>query len=337
MTHLTPRKWRELVQKEIGAVPDAVWKTFIENENEYIDVANDESDISGETADGLNYLLERIEIVLKNFHRTQSKTPQLPKKSIATKKVVNTINIPFDNQIPALSRVIAFLLNREADILEFRKVVLGGQLLAPSEIWPWLEKVSEEEPFKKEKHLHKLFWLSYPQEDGKPFSMLPVKENGSLHWLSVLAKKYKVFWKEASAVYFILTGRHVPIRKTEAAYGCDEYNTAYISLRVPPSLSGDEVRSLYLDARKHIEGLPGVTDPRGLTEKHLVLAVFAVEEHGSWRKKLRNWNCKYPDWIVKDRSTFARDCRDAYERLTGWKWVDGDKKIGHIDEASINV
>ena len=99
-----------------------------------------------------------------------------------------------------------------------------------------------------------------------------------------------------------------------------------VTLEVSPHLPGAKVEKLYLEERKEL--LKDVRrekeKSRKLTEKHLTLAVFAVKELGSWAMKLTKWNRKYPQWAYPDtaRSTFARDCRTAYERLTGWKWEE---------------
>jgi len=66
---------------------------------------------------------------------------------------------------------------------------------------------------------------------------------------------------------------------------------------------------------------------RRISEKHIQLAVFAAKEfaakeNGSWVYKMKKWNVKNPQWKYNNSSNFARDCKTAYRRVTGWKWEE---------------
>jgi hypothetical protein len=146
-----------------------------------------------------------------------------------------------------------------------------------------------------------------------------------------LAQKYEAFWSEAQAVHFILTGIAYPISPAKVGQKKlflfkQGYHSKFLLI-----LPGSKIKKLYLEERKKLLMLSGNRQEksRRLTEKHVSLAVFAVvEEMGSWAMKLRKWNRKYPQWAYPQtaRSTFARDCRKAYERLTGWKWRENNSQ-----------
>jgi len=167
-------------------------------------------------------------------------------------------------------------------------------------------------------------FLSVPAPNQEYAEVILINSRGVLARLHRLAAQYNAFWTEAAAVCYILTGRYSSARRATARYGTSGGSIPWVSLRVHPSLSGDEVRSLYLQARAGLDGWPGVTSAKGLTARHLALAVFAVEQSGSWSYRLEKWNKTYPQWVypATARSTFARDCRAAYKRLTGWPWKD---------------
>jgi hypothetical protein len=171
--------------------------------------------------------------------------------------------------------------------------------------------------------------LSYI-EQGSGRETVPIKKGGILERLKNLSKELEAFWPESLAVQLILTGiSPPPINQARAGWKVNAYKISNkITLEVSPHLSGDRIKELYLEEKKQFlkffSKISGKEKrkSRRLTEKHLTLAVFAVEQPGSWAMKLRKWNKEYPHWAYPNtaRSTFARDCRAAYERLTGWKW-----------------
>jgi hypothetical protein len=360
MTHLTPEKWRRLVEKELGKIPDVVWLTLVKKQ--FIDYANKEAYQEGRDS-GLDYLLEQVESEMLSYHAYAHTGPRLPQD--APKKPPRELlpqkEKPPDTQAAAYSKIIACLLNKEEPIQQFRSRFLSGNMLAPTEALPWIKATSATEApdqeisitFSASKDIgrdhnsiaaeclqaaraglvssikYSFPTLSCIASDGSKTDTIPIASRGTLAELKLLAKKYEAFWPEAAAVHFILTGQGYLTRRAVAHYGSDKHSIPWVSLRLHPSLSGDEVRSLYLAARNCLEGWPGNINPKGLTEKHLALAVHAVEHAGSWAAKLWKWNKTCPaEWVylVPARSTFARDCRAAYERLTGWKWQEETKK-----------
>ena len=181
-------------------------------------------------------------------------------------------------------------------------------------------------PFRSET----LSYIDRESEIGE--SMVFINERGTLGRLKQLAKEYQTLWPEAWTVHFILTGEVAPVYPGSTGIALDyQYEMHRIKLSVSPHLTGDEVRSLYLEERERLFQIPfynyffpaeSDTSRKGrrLTEKHARLAVFNIRTPGPWSWKLRKWNQKYPDWKYKHPSTFRRDCQAAYERITGWAW-----------------
>lgn len=361
MTQRTPEQWRRLVEKELGKIPNLVWDRIVEAE--HVNTAN--SDTFDEEYERLEYLTEIVEEELDYYHRIVATGPRLPQQSpkkppreLPQKEVA-----PAVNQTEALSKIITVLAGREKPVQDFRSKFLNGKLLPPDEALPWIRTTAATEAPDQEvcisfsagmdiKPDHgsltsecvraavsgriRSVKYNYPTlvclaPSGKSAETIPIASRGVLATLKKLAAEYAAFWPEAAAVRFILTGQNYPVRRAVVTYGSDKPAMPWVSMRLHPCASGDEARAIYLAARKRLEGWPGATDPKGIAEKHQALAVFAVEQPGSWSRLLRMWNKSYPpEWVypVADknlshvRSTFARDCRAAYTRLTGWPWVE---------------
>jgi len=356
MTHLSATEWRKRVQKKIGKIPNEVWTVIIEKG--FIEVANEEEEL--EEGGGLEYLLERIEEELVSYS-SYANIPKLPKQQQG--QDMPPREIPPDKRFQALSKIISMLANRDDEILKFRQEVLNGKLLKPEEVPEWIKSTAEKEghtltvtlnvpagnscseslverakqvalDIKQGKVTAGVTYggvtLSYVNPSSEWKEVVPINESGILGRLKRLAEQYKAFWPEAWAVHFILTGMAYPISHARVGTRLNSSGLSKITLEVSPHLPGAKVAKLYLEERKKLLKLTGKKEEksRRLTEKHLTLAVFAVEEMGSWAMKLRKWNRKYPQWAYPEtaRSTFARDCRKAYERLTGWKWRENNSQ-----------
>jgi hypothetical protein len=362
MTQRTPEQWRRLVEKELGKIPNEVWNVVCEKD--CIDAADNETAGYG-VAEGLKYLIEVTDGELVSFEHYHKAGPRLPQQQ--PKKMPRELPqkevAPAVNQTEALSKTIAILAGKEKPVQDFRSKFLNGRLLQPDEALPWIRTTGATEALDQEACVSfsagldvkldhgsltsecvraavsgriRSVKFSFPTlsclaPSGKSAETIPIASRGVLATLKKIASEYAAFWPEAAAVRFILTGQNYPVRRAVVTYGSDKPAMPWVSMRLHPCLSGDEVRAIYLAARKRLEGWPGVTDPKGLTEKHQALAIFAVEQPGSWSRLLRMWNKSCPpEWVypVADknlshiRSTFARDCRAAYTRLTGWPWVE---------------
>jgi hypothetical protein len=364
MTHLSPTEWRKRVQKKIGKITNEVWVAVVEDgliEDANADAvpreAGKSAQIEAQEA-ALDTLIEEVEKYLKGYYSGLAAKPRLPKPQ----KIQDTpsIEIPPDKRFLGLTKIISSLMNKEEDIKKFRSEVLQGKLLTPEEASKWIEEQAAREKHTltisfdvdsgegwEDRLLEEVKQFVQTQKDGKllPFKVgmatttlayikppsqwvhrVVINKNSTLGRLKHLANKYQGFWKEAGAVHFILTGIAYPISPAKVGAKINSFGLNRVSLEVSPHLPGSKVMELYLEERKKLLMLSGNRQEksRRLTEKHVSLAVFVVEEMGSWAMKLRKWNRKYPQWAYPQtaRSTFARDCRKAYERLTGWKWND---------------
>jgi hypothetical protein len=364
MTHLSPTEWRKRVQKKIGKIPNEVWVAVVEDgliEDANADAvpreAGKSAQIEAQEA-ALDTLIEEVEKYLKGYYSGLAAKPRLPKPQ----KIQDTpsIEIPPDKRFLGLTKIISSLMNKEEDIKKFRSEVLQGKLLTPEEAPKWIEEQAAREKHTltisfdvdagegwEDRLLEEVKQFVQTQKDGKllPFKVgmatttlayikppsqwvhrVVINKNSTLGRLKHLANKYQGFWKEAGAVHFILTGIAYPISPAKVGAKINSFGLNRVSLEVSPHLPGSKVMELYLEERKKLLMLSGNRQEksRTLTEKHVSLAVFVVEEMGSWAMKLRKWNRKYPQWAYPQtaRSTFARDCRMAYKRLTGWKWSE---------------
>lgn len=368
MTHLSPTEWRKRVQKKIGKIPNEVWVAVVEDgliEDANADAvpreAGKSAQIEAQEA-ALDTLIEEVEKYLKGYYSGLAAKPRLPKPQ----KIQDTpsIEIPPDKRFLGLTKIISSLMNKEEDIKKFRSEVLQGKLLTPEEAPKWIEEQAAREKHTltisfdvdagegwEDRLLEEVKQFVQTQKDGKllPFKVgmatttlayikppsqwvhhVVINKNSTLGRLKHLANKYQGFWEEAGAVHFILTGIAYPISPAKVGAKINSFGLNRVSLEVSPHLPGSKVMELYLEERKKLLMLSGNRQEksRRLTEKHVSLAVFVVEEMGSWAMKLRKWNRKYPQWAYPQtaRSTFARDCRKAYERLTGWKWRENNSQ-----------
>lgn len=174
--------------------------------------------------------------------------------------------------------------------------------------------------------------LGYIKPGSEWAEYIPINVYGILGDLKKLAKKYEAFWPEAWAVQFILTGKAPPIEHARVGHKINSHGFNKITLEVSPHLSGDRVKALYLREKKksfRLIGKGGQSRTRRINDKYLALAVFAAKEYSLKVKNvqlLRLWNRKHRrqgwDYEEPQASNFARDCRAAFERITGWKWED---------------
>lgn len=346
-------------EKDIEALGDnwnTIWKRIESSKRGHIDVANEEEEEDRERPGvGLHYLLEIVEQEIDNYYYYASfkQGPRLPAQR-GSPKLTPAREVPPDRRFRALSEIIAVLANKEEDIQAFRQEVLNSQLLRPEEVPEWIKSTKDKEgaslrvvfgvkddecweeevlkqaqalvlEVKRDKDLHLLLGrevLRYVDTNSGYLEQIRINEDGILGRLKALANQYSPIWPEESAVHFILTGEAYLISQASAEIAFNiTHGIHRIKLEVSPYLTGDQVRSLYLDSRKQfLQISKSLRKSRRLTEKHTCLAVFAVKTPGPWSRKLRKWNAKYPKWKYNHRSTFARDCRAAFERITGWEW-----------------
>jgi len=269
---------------------------------------------------------------------------------------------PPNKRFQALTDIVATLANKDNEIISFRQEILGGKLLKPEEVPRWVRATGEKEGhtlkitlnIESKANLQKEIIkqaqaasaaisaiISGDKPPGYPVTIglggsklsyigpdsfqevIPINENGILGRLKKLAKKYEAFWSEAQAVHFILTGKARPVSPGKVGFKLNSYGMHKVKLEVSPHLTGDNVRSLYIKGRQKLfQVLKTDRNSRRISEKHIQLAVFAVKENGSWVYKMKKWNVKNPQWKYNNSSNFARDCKTAYRRVTGWKWEE---------------
>ncbi len=325
------------------------WK---EGHQTYIDIANEEE--GEDPGAGLRLLIDVVHRELDSFLRfnPDSKPPGLPGRGKRTAHhETKKKEIGFSKRGQALSDILAVLGAGNEDIKEFREEVLSGQLLQPEEVPAWIEAASErgcqgltEESIKQVNliadSLRKIHpdlsvrpdkdVLSYndPASDGW-LRRIAISNAGVLGRLKKLAKKYEAFWPEAGAVQFILTGKAPPISQASVRHKLNSYGLNKIVLEVSPHLSGDKVRSLFLQEKQRSLGFKGMlaggkrkSKTRRLNPESMDLAVLAAETPGPWPRKMDKWNYKFPALKYKHPSTFEVDCKAAFERVTGWRWED---------------
>lgn len=307
MTHL---QIRQLVEKKMGKpVPEWVWEWL--EEEDYITSAIQEEE--GERGAGVKWLIGKIKSLTEKSRSSKPVIPQIEEKT--KEKEVSP-----DRRFWALSRIVASLANRDEEVQRFRREVLGGRLLSPEEVPEWIEEQANREQHTLTggfwPHKESITLLEYISPPSQWVYGVAINKKGVLGRLKRIAAKFKGFWDEAKAVHFILTGQAFPV--SQAKIRTTISAVPKITLEVSPHLRPEEVAKIYSKAKREYE--QRFAQRRKLSEKHLTLAVFGVEEEGSWGQLLIKWNRKYPYWRYKDRATFARDVRTAYERVTGWEW-----------------
>ncbi len=131
-------------------------------------------------------------------------------------------------------------------------------------------------------------------------------------------------WSEAQAVAFVLSGL-IPL----VARGTGRVNfkpdmpaANRITLEVSARITPKEVARFYGQIRSSgFLGLPAHRPSRPLTRERAELGVFAAKVNGgrSWRQAMDDWNKEHDGdgRSYEDIRTFVRDCRQAYERITG--------------------
>lgn len=143
-----------------------------------------------------------------------------------------------------------------------------------------------------------------------------------------LVKRYG--WEDYQATVFILAGvtPQISSAKVRPTTQSDLASANRIELSLDPALTEKEVAAEYRQVRRRLlkKDKLGKARFRQLSEKHLRLAIFDAEHDGTYNKKMRAWNKRFPKWKYEHLSNFSRDCRKAAQRLLepdyfNWKGV----------------
>ena len=244
-----------------------------------------------------------------------------------------------DRRAIALAQIRAIEAALDPLVEAFRAECLRGRLLKPSRIKHWIEKKRRDQgvPARYVKYWEHTdgarvkpppdfahYGLETKLEFGTsssgvylqyPDGSVQVSADSTLGRLKFVASElcHRHLWPEEEAVGFILSGTppspflgRVTIRR--------QPRTPRVAIEVDPRVRGDEVLRLYKWARD-----PEMTKTRSLSEVHAELAVFAAEQNDGreWNRVRTEWNQTHPRSLYPELRNFIRDCRKAYERITG--------------------
>lgn len=231
---------------------------------------------------------------------------------------------------------------KDPDVVAWRGDLLGGKLLKPDQVEPWILEQSVRD-VKGTRYL--LFDVPY---DGKVNFMdgtlnpalrlskhaggyrssrgilyygmpgdieariVQVEHRGILDRLRILGESLsdRFGWGKAEATIFLLTDfvpRFNPIRVSMSGRP-----SLRITITVDAVVSPREVLNAYKAARFSAQGRV-----RTLTRKHLTLAVFTMgrEADEPVSKQMAAWNRSYPSHKYSSEGNFRRDSRAAVKRL----------------------
>lgn len=327
---------REVLEEEPR---DDVWQELVEDH--YV-----EPILTGEDDAAFARLVERYKRQAHRYPATGRKQSGVPRGRPAA-----------DPTGTALGQLFALDAAADEDVVAFRRDVLGGQLLPPEQVHPWISEVFAREggtryisvPFPHELKVQRRGHARFVDRADLP-SEVPVREltsrvlryvsagregasaestayGGVLDRLRDLSRSLErsFRWSEASACNFVLTGIAPPVTTADwrVTFGFPYYATDRITLNLSPQLSPKAVAQLYSNLQRQLSQLSPLplARRRHLTEKHSTLAVFTHEHRHlggmKWDDIRRLWNQTYPAWTYERMETFARDADQAWGRLTG--------------------
>lgn len=227
---------------------------------------------------------------------------------------------PPDERLMYSSKVLAWDAAQEQPVIDFRQEVLGGKLLSPDQIGPWIEDLAAREngdgisyitvrrPKGIEVKLMPTEWLLQPplvierqkwlglkkevlsygvysmtDKEWVP-SAIPVPEGGTLERLFNLSKYLgsKYSWGEAEATMFILTGLIPPLLLAQSTPKWRRYAPITVTMELSLHLSPKKVAAIYGKVKKRLLSFyyPGHKRDRPMSKKHLELAIFYHQHLG---------------------------------------------------------
>jgi hypothetical protein len=247
--------------------------------------------------------------------------------------------LPPDRRAIALAQIRAIEAAGDPLVEAFRAECLRGRLLKPGRIKHWIEKRRNQqgEPARYVKRWERPSGARVkPPPDLAPYGLKTKLEFGSsssgvyllypdgsvqvspdstLGRLKFVASElcHRYLWPEEEAVDFILSGT-VPRPFSGRVTVRHHPRTPRVTVEVDPRVRASEVLRLYKWARD-----PETIKARSLSEVHTELAVFAAERNDgrTWMRVLAEWNQTHPDSLYPELRNFIRDCRKAFERITG--------------------
>jgi hypothetical protein len=252
-----------------------------------------------------------------------------------------------------MSYLIALEAAKDDEVHGFRSRVLGGHLLTPAQVGPWVEQHWHAEgsptlwltdmPLRLEDPEHyvmgrgnhplltrifgpganpplQLHLLRYHREGESVEQAVATAEGSILEQLRVLSVRLSAqySWSEGQATAFVLTGHAPWISAAQASIAPRAISAlTRITLQLDPALTPHEVAEEYRRARRYV--VPGRY--RELSPKHLWLALFAAlrQPGTTWAQLMSEWNRTmqeaHPTWTYEQATNFGRDCGKAIEHL----------------------
>ena len=163
--------------------------------------------------------------------------------------------------------------------------------------------------------------LSYASSEDQWVRRIPVKHGGTLGRLRVVSKSLarRFTWEEAQASIFVLTGISPLLSSLRGGIrmAFSQPISNRINMEIDPTLTPEEVAEQYKKLRVELIG----ARYRSMSEKHLRLAEFYgghKPEGTTWTSLMDKWNRSQDrGWGYNRFETFARDCKQAWQRLMG--------------------
>jgi len=273
-----------------------------------------------------------------------------------------------DERLYVLSSIMAKEASQNPDVTWFRKEILDDHLLDRDDVDKWIKRKAKADgpntvylrfPIPadrfQEKHTYGVPWadpellnqetnppMGWSQESlayqasstSRAVSRVLVAWDGvlgQLRTISVrLAKSFD--WAEDQATAFILTGVTPALTKSrihiDRVWGHGLMSR--IQMEIDPTLSPRAVMEVYRKARSEL----GQTHHRSMSTKHLHMAEFyGGEKSQTWPVLMEDWNKSRPDWSYREVRNFSRDCRSAWQRVTGQERSD---PLVRIDDHEIS-
>ena len=222
-----------------------------------------------------------------------------------------------DVRMTAISHAVAQWAEQQPRVMDFRRRILKGKLLAPGTVKPWIDRVRARDG---KPTAPRLLAFVVPRQTRIRFQL--VANEGAL--LSLLRSGDDLVssygWSLVDSVMFVLTGRAPVIPDLTVAHtrrpSVPVLNR--VVLTIDPTLTPAEVAAEYQQARQAEFGHERF---RNLSDKHTQLAQFGIEEEGlPWQTLRRRWNdqCrtgKKRKWSYEEVGPFRRDLSLAKQRL----------------------
>jgi hypothetical protein len=227
-----------------------------------------------------------------------------------------------DERLKYLSKILAWDAAQELAVIDFRRELLGGQLLSPDKIKDWIVSMASKEGMTIEVVMELLY---YGVPDDKWQYSIPVAKGGVLERLRELSKYLgsKYNWQEAQATTFVISGLIplLPLAQSTLNLNRRSLYPAHdtVTIKLSPHLSPKEVANIYSKARRKLM-TNGQKRNRPITKKHLELAVFYHTHQGMKWAEIKNlWNKEYTKYRYTGLgvTNFARDAKYARDRLLG--------------------